>query len=554
MSLFMKMRWNVSRNKNTILFLAFLLLAGISSLFTRTGVRFVDSVAFCMGFLIYAGLIVFWMQSVRARMLPGRARSYVMASGVLMIAYLVLRVWKFRVTGHMAAWDRYVSYAYNVPMVFVATLFLMTAFCILWGERKSAQRKEVYLLIVPGAFSFLVMTNDLHRWFYRPKADVSLFAMNTGTYDYGIGFGLFYFWLGLTIAAGVGILIKVMGKGNVRILAALLIILIAWLALILIGYFVFDRHDLPRMYFYAEINIFSLLGIFETCIRGRLIPHNENYAAFFSQLGVPALITDKEIQPVWKTKVPIQASEEQLRSSLQGPTYLDEDTRLSGMAFRSGYAFWTEDESGLNREKRRLASANELLSEENDLIAVENKLKEKKARLDAQNEIYARIAAAIYPKQKRISELLENAVPGTEEFRDALATSCILNAYSKRKSNLLLLSEETLPRRNRELFLALQESARFLQCRGIRAAAVGEEYAEFPIPEIHALYDTFETVLEAYLPCLKRMTVSLAEDGLRLAMEADGAPALPVTALLVERRESDETTFLNIRRGKGGEA
>ena len=54
MSLFMKMRWNVSRNKNTILFLAFLLLAGISSLFTRTGVRFVDSVAFCMGFLIYA--------------------------------------------------------------------------------------------------------------------------------------------------------------------------------------------------------------------------------------------------------------------------------------------------------------------------------------------------------------------------------------------------------------------------------------------------------------------------------------------------------------------
>lgn len=540
----------MQRNRNSITFIGFLVLAGVCNLFTRTEVRLVASVAFCMGFLIYAGLIVFWMQSVRARMLPGRARNYVMTSGVLMIAYLILRVWKFRVTGHVATWDRYLSYAYNVPMTFVATLFLMTAVCILWGERKSTRRRESYLLVVPSMLSLLVMTNDLHEWFYRSKTGIADSALVSGTYDYGIGYYLFYFWMGLTIAVGVGILIKVMGKENGRILAALLGILAAWLVLILVGYYVFDVYNLPRMYFFAEINIFGLMGVFETCIRGRLIPHNENYAAFFAELGVPALITDKEIRPVWKTKIPIDASREQLLSSLQEPTYLDEDTRLSGMAFRAGYAFWTEDESGLNREKRRLASANELLSEENDLIAVENKLKEKKARLDAQNEIYARIAAAIYPKQKRIGALLENTEPGTEEFREALATSCILNAYSKRKSNLLLLSEETLPKSNRELFLALQESARFLQCRGIRAAAVGEEYAEFPIPEIHALYDTFETVLEAYLPYLKRMTVSLAEDGLRLAMEADGTPALPVTTLLVERRESDETTFLNIRIAK----
>ena len=74
---------------------------------------------------------------------------------------------------------------------------------------------------------------------------------------------------------------------------------------------------------------------------------------------------------------------------------LDEDTRLSGMKIRPGYAFWTEDESELHRENRRLAQANELLSEENDLIAVENELKAKKARLDAQNRVYEQIAAAL---------------------------------------------------------------------------------------------------------------------------------------------------------------
>lgn len=297
-----------------------------------------------------------------------------------------------------------------------------------------------------------------------------------------------------------------------------------------------------------------MLGFIEICIRNRLIPSNENYAGFFSLLDLPMLITDRALTPVYASSLPVEATQEQLRGSLAAPVSLSEDERLSGMELRAGGVFWVEDESALHRERHRLAEAAELLSEENDLIAVENTLKEKQAQLEAQNRVYDRIAAALLPKQRRVEALLKAAAPGTEGFQSALASCCVLNAYSKRKSNLLLLSEETLPKRNRELFLALQESASYLKYCGVEAAAVGEEYSALPLSAVHELYDAFETVLEAWLPHMKKMTVSLADDGLRLAAETAGEPPLPETALPVERRREDGCTFLRIRARTGGDA
>ena len=223
------------------------------------------------------------------------------------------------------------------------------------------------------------------------------------------------------------------------------------------------------------------------------------------------------------------------------------------MKIRPGYVFWTEDESELHRESLRLESANEILSEENDLIAVENELREKKAHLDAQEKIYDKIAAALYPKQKRIEWLMAGTPPASEDFEKTLAECCLLNAYCKRKSNLLLLTDETLSYPNRELFLALQESARYLNCCGIPAAATGEEYSDLSLDSVNAVYDCFETLIEALLPQIRGMTVSLAAGGIRIAMEADRDPELPKTALPVTCMESDGCWFLTVHAEGGGE-
>ena len=40
-----------------------------------------------------------------------------------------------------------------------------------------------------------------------------------------------------------------------------------------------------------------MLGFFEICIRSRLLPYNENHAAFFARLELPVRITDRALAP-----------------------------------------------------------------------------------------------------------------------------------------------------------------------------------------------------------------------------------------------------------------
>ena len=520
-------------------------MGGIANLLTRTHISIVDTFMFSANFMIYIGLLLFWLLSVRQRLLPTRARSYIVLSALLMIFYLLVRVLRFRILTEVVI-RRYVDYAYNIPMVLVPTLFLMTCIRINRGEEAEGRGRDRLLLIPACVMLLLIVTNDLHQLFYHRLIPLSEFHGIVGTYTYGPLFYLMYGWMAITMVTGFVILASKTYRQNLRGLFWFAGVAVLWVGLGLLNRLVFTPLDLARMYHAPEIQVFGMLGAFEVCILSRLIPYNENNTGFFSNLGLPVWITDEAFSSVYETNLPIPAAPEQLSAALKAPVYLDEDTRLQGMKIRPGFAFWTEDASELHREGRRLAAANELLSEENDLLAVEPELKARKAHLDAQNQVYDRIASALYPKQKRMEVLLESTPPESESFPAVLAECCVLNAYCKRKSNLMLLSEDNLPRQNRELFLALQESARFLNCCGIEAAATGEEYSSLPLEAVHGLYDSFETVIEAFLPYLHRMTVSLSPLGVRLAVEADRSPAMPQTALPVTCSESDGCLFLTI--------
>jgi len=541
------------QTRNTALFIGGLLLAGVCNVFSRSDEPLLNTVLFCANFAIYAGLLLYWMQSVRSRLLPTMARSYTVAAAILMLVYLLLRAFKYRVAGDSVVLNRYAVYTYWTPQMLIPALFLMTCLRIRRGEGK-ARRSEALLLIPACALSLMALTNDLHSLVYAPKGALQEFTVATGTYSLRPGFYLMYVWMGAAALTGLILLVRETGKRPPKTWVPFIVLVLMWPVLIYTCTLLFERFNLSKPYGVPDIQIFCMLGFFELCIRSRLVPYNENYAGFFSQLDLPARITDRAFVTAWQTAAPVTATTEQLASSLDAPVYPDEDTRLSGMEIRAGYAFWTEDERALHAESRRLTAANELLSEENDLIAVENQLKEKQAILDAQNRVYDRIAAALLPQQKQIEKLLSETSPDAPGFAAALGKCCLLNAYSKRKSNLLLLSDETLPHPNRELFLALQESARALKGCGVEAAAVGEEYSALPLEAIHALYDAFETVLETWLSELRRMTVSLTEDGVRLAVEGEKLSELPPLALIAERRESEDYTFLTLRAGTGGDA
>ena len=454
----------IRQHKTTSLFVCFLIIAGICNLIGRTTIRWFDTLMFCANFMIYIGLIRFWAQTVRARILPTKARSYILTSSFFMIVYILQRVFKYRLVVHSVIMLRYVVYLYYIPLVMMPALLLATAIDLSYGNTKTGKIFEKVTIALGGAVSLIAITNDLHFLVYRPKTDLSVFDVSNGSYTWGAGFYVIYAWMILALAAGAVLLFRIAGRKGKKAVSILALAVAIWIVVLLIHALVFERFSIPRPFLKPEIDCFCMLLFFEVCIRSRLIPYNENYKGFVSKMKVPLLITDSDLHSIHTSDESLKVSLDDLEKSIKGPCYPDKDKRLCSMKIRAGYAFWIENEHELREQRQKLAKANEILSEENDLIAVENKLKEQKAHLDAQDLVYERITKAIFPKQKKIEEYLENVDPDSDGFPAALGNVCVLNAYSKRKTNLMLLSEDSLPESNRELFLALAESCRFLKC------------------------------------------------------------------------------------------
>ena len=541
------------RGRHTRAFIILLFFAGTCNLFTRTPNTLFNTLMFCVNFMIVLSLILYWSSSVRDRILPTKTRTYMVISAVFMIFYIFQRVFKYRMVAEAAVPNRYAAYAYFVPRIMIPTFLFIIALSLALGNTRLMRVIETALLSLSGSLCGLALTNDLHFLVYRPTVPIAELDMTTNSYTWGPCFYVLYTWLIVCMVAALATLFIVLGKVNMT-MPLLLFSVLFWIGFSLANRFIFDKLDLPKMFFGSEIDCFCMILIFECCVRSRLIPHNEKYGVFFDKMKIPILITDSHLNQVYSSNVPLEATPEELMKAKVKTFYPDTDTRLSSMKIRAGYAFWTENEKELHEQRRYIAEANELLSEENHLIEVENKLKEQKAHLDAQNKVYKRITAEISPKQKKIEGLLNTVDPTSGAFAETLGQVCVLNAYSKRKTNLLLLSEESLPESNRELFLALAESCRFLKCCGVEAAAVGEEYSKLPLNAINDLYDTFETVIETYLDSVSRMTVSILPNGIRIAMEAGIELALPNTILPVSCKESDGILFFTIRSRPEGDA
>ena len=541
------------QNRNTWLFILFLVLAATANVLSKVFSYGPASLMTCLNYVILTGLLLFWAGSVRTRLLPSRARTYVYTAALLLLLYMLLRIFKYRFTVELAVL-RYVIYAYWIPQMLVPALFLMACIRI----RRSGQTGEKpweALLLIPGFLCALaVMTNDLHYLVYVPKAGISCFDMETGTYSYGPVFYLLNAWMILAIASGIVLLFLETGRLQKRAVLELACMVALWFGIVLLDLLFLDRYSRFHPFNVPEAHTFGMLGVMEICIRHRLIPYNENYAGFFRVLQIPVLITDRAFRTVYHTESRLPVGKDELKAALKGPLELSGDRKLSGTQIQAGYAFWAEDESGIRLAQKRLREANETIEQENELIRAETEQKEKDAYLQSRHRIYHEIAEKLYPTQQRIGQLLDSTCPGTENFRDTIARVSVLNAYVKRKTNLLLLAAEKDSLDIRELSIAMQESADYLTIAGLKTTVRVQEDGVFPADRIIQLYDAFEQIAEQLFYRASSVMVSLNDDILRLAAAADSAPDMEGITLPVNVRRSEDILYLDIFAGKEEEA
>ena len=557
--------------RNLLLFVGLLVLAGLFHVIEHT-IHDISAVGeqhyavvtlfFCLELVIYTVLIIFWIQSVHTRLLPSRARNYMVIVALLMIFYLVLRAYKYRIAGEDAGL-RLSWYAYYIPMTFIPALFLMVCIRIKKGTAKLKVDEKIFL--IPAAvLSGLIMTNDLHHLIFVPEPGLSNFIGKSGTYTYRVTFYITYAWIVLAILAGIILLIRTFGLKQKRRLLYLGGIIAVWLILT-------QLHTLKKFieftppYETPEIHIFTMLAVFEFAIRQRLIPYNENYAGFFASLPMPVMITDKKYNPVYRSAGSIDLEPSVLAEALKAPIYPIPDGKLSGRPIRGGYTFWIEDESDIRHANEELNEANELLKGENTLIEYENNQKEENAYLRLHHHIYHEIAQEMYPYQKRIEDLLNEAKPGTKEFLGLVAEVSVLNAFVKRKTNMLLVASEHDVIDINELLLAVSESGRYLEFVGLKTSvdetgftafpsegkgdreAVDEVDSTYPSDTIISLYDTFQLLTEQLIGHATLLMISYGAEGLRLAADTDIEINTEHAPLPVSMEQQDDILFMDIK-------
>ena len=553
------------RMKSTLLFIIGIIVAGILHIGERVSLNviadiadkfpqaaympYLNSLGFCLNLIIYVCLLFYWITSLQMRLLPSRSKNYLISIALLMIFYLALRSAKYRFSEYDPEFAGILWYLYYIPIIFIPTLFLMNCISMKKTGRKIDERR---CLIPAFLLTLMVLTNNLHNFVFGFPYTGYIFGSG-GSYTHNAGYYIITVFLIIEFIIGMAILTDINRSfHSFKKVITPFLFLILMLGLLIVEGFL-GRYGIPRPFNPPEIYIFCILGVLESCVGSRLIPYNDNYAGFYESMSLPAMITDRSFKRKYVPSVPVEASGDQLKASLEGPVHTDPDTALYGKEINAGYAFYTEDESELNRLNEQLSEANELLASKNSLIRAENELREKLARVESRNRIYSRISEMMYGKRKQLSELLKNAVPGSDGFRDDISLACVMMAYIKRGTNLILSDNISDAVPLYELYSALGESARYLSYCGITAAVADFEKGTVTRSEAFAAYTAFEEICEYLIGRSTLMTVAYSGDALRVTADCSAAPDLEISNAVLSVIESEGLYYFTVRTEKGAE-
>ena len=197
------------------------------------------------------------------------------------------------------------------------------------------------------------------------------------------------------------------------------------------------------------------------------------------------------------------------------------NTLLHSKKISAGRVIWQDDITVLNELKEQLQDTILQLDEENDMLQAEIEVKEKRTKLDEKNRLYDRIAQEVSEQLSKADFLLKQAEEKPETARIALAHICIICAYIKRRSNLLLLNEESNRISSKELEYCLRESLDNIALNGVFTSLDSKCDGNISVEYAVKIYDFFEEIVEYFTTDITAILVHLVgkDDYIKLRLQ-----------------------------------
>lgn len=472
-----------------------------------------------------------------------RIRKYIVVIGSLAALWLVIRIEKYVVFQENITAVRYLWYAYYIPLLMIPQLSFSMALMV---DKPNSKRSVFSIIsgIVSILFIGVVLTNDLHQLVFQFHNGLR----NVDDYSHGtMYFAVFSWTFILMISAVIILLRKCSITANKKLAVVPLVyvtIYFVWIVLIS-----FDKRPIilgAHFGEFPETISFLIDGLIMLCISTGLIPSNISYDKLISTTGFSVQIADNDYKVVYRSPSAIDMTEAQMSKR---QFMLDPNTKVIRKNVSGGYAYWQVDISELNQINDELEDVKQTLSEEEEVIRLDNELKEKQAKIDEKSKVYDEIAVRVYNQSIKIEQLSKAAKEKPELFEQNMTRVCVYAAYIKRIANLILLASENERISKVELLLSVSESARHLRKLGVASDVFARFEDDYMLAEEAVLlYETFQYLLEKAGEKLQAISVIIGDDEMKITLEG-AVLDLPDSGRGTVEIE-DDSSFVTLAMGK----
>ena len=456
--------------------------------------------------VIQISLVVAWCLSVRTRIINKQVRHYLIAVGILIAFWLILRTckWEF-IAQNGTHLGRYLWYSYYIPMVFVPLLGVFIIDHVGKAENYKTPNSLKYMYIPAAFLVTAVFTNDLHNLVFSFPSG---YQNSESDCVYHV---LYYVTIAWFILLGIYFVVMLIKKSRVpgsksfqKLPAVILCISIVFWVLYCLHIVGGDL---------AAIDCIMIIALLESAIQSGLIPSNTNYYELFRNSTVSAQIFDADYQPCMVSGTATVLTEDVMRSAEAEPVDLG-DTILHSKAITGGHVLWQDDVKQINDLIEELSDTQERLGEKNELLKAELELKENRARTEEKSRLYDRIAKEVAVQLAKAEELLKLAQTEPKQTKNAISKVSVICAYIKRRGNLLMLGEEETIIPAIELEYCIRESLDNLRLGDVFTSFDSKCDGTLKLEHAVIAFDFYENIVERLLDDATAMLIHLdCKDG-----------------------------------------
>ncbi len=449
---------------------------------------------------IYIGILISWAVSVYDRLVNKKIRRYLITLVGMMMLWMLMRTVRHTVFFHVFPYGQWCWYAYYISMILIPQLCL---FASKYTGKSEEYRlsKRWFLMYIPSLIMISgILTNDFHGLafqFYKG------YEAGWTVYKHGSLYYAATIWIFMCISMMIVEIIR-----NCRIPGTRKMI---WRPIAMLGicvtYCVLYAVN-SDMFGFIEMTAalcFTVVAIWESCIKTGLIQSNADYDNLLKYSGLGVTVADHNYAVHYSSEDAMLLTKEQIEKATKESIILDGGIRVSSSRIRGGYMLWQEDLSELLDVLEELKELREELKDSN-AVSMQNYQMDKRIRsLAEKNRLHDELHKQTTSQINFLNDCLKKLSETNEvnEKKDLLRRIVVVGAYLKRRNNLILVSEQDGIIKEEELNLSIQEMMKNLQLAGVGCASYVQVGKDLPADAAMKLFDFYEYVVENAFDGLK---------------------------------------------------